>query len=96
MKNNFKEILKEYCNFLKMKKLWSKNNLINYEFQIEKLYDWKSQQVTKNLMKWFLGEQKKNTSKISIVHLNKISYIYQMIYYIFLNYIIYILICTSF
>ena len=72
MKNNFKEILKEYCNFLKMKKLWSKNNLINYEFQIEKLYDWKSQQVTKNLMKWFLGEQKKNTSKISIVHLNKI------------------------
>ena len=41
MKNNFKETLKEYCDFLKKKKLWSKNNIINYEFQIEKLYDWK-------------------------------------------------------
>jgi site-specific recombinase XerC len=63
MKNNFKETLKEYCDFLKKKKLWSKNNIINYEFQIEKLYDWKSDVSSKGLMKWFLSEQKKKYSR---------------------------------
>ena len=72
MKNNFKETLKEYCDFLKKKKLWSKNNIINYEFQIEKLYDWKSGVSSKDLMKWFLSEQKKNTADVSIIHLDKV------------------------
>ncbi len=72
MKNNFKKIFNEYSDFLKQKKIWNKKNYINYEFQIEKLFNWKSQNGTKYLMNWFVSEQKNNSAKISITHLNKL------------------------
>ncbi len=72
MKKNYEKTLVSYFNFLKKNKLWNKHNQIHYEFQIEKLFDWKSLHSSKNLVKWFLKEQKNNSADTSIIHLNKL------------------------
>lgn len=72
MKKKFNDLLTEYITFLKNKKILSKKKIIDYEFQLEKLRDWKSKHNTNYLMRWFINEQKINKSKISIIHLNKL------------------------
>jgi len=72
MNKRFNNLIKEYSIFLKERKIWSKKNLVNYEFQVEKLFDWKSKHKTKYLMSWFLNQQKSNKSNVSIINLNKL------------------------
>ena len=72
MKQKFNELVKKYLTFIKKNSIQPKKNLIDYEFQIEKIYDWKSKHKTEYLIKWFLNQQKNNKSKVSIINLNKI------------------------
>jgi dTDP-4-dehydro-6-deoxy-alpha-D-glucopyranose 2,3-dehydratase len=72
MTKKFNEILKQYVDFLKEKKLYKKDLEIEYEHNIEKLHNWKSQNEMVQLNTWFEKIKKNHPAIIKFQRLDQL------------------------
>ena len=70
-KNNYKNYLKDYIQFLKDKKIFNNKDIIKYEFNIEKLNNWTKSNF-KNNLKWLKNQKKNCKATISYKHINNL------------------------
>ena len=72
MTKKFNEILRQYVDFLKEKELYKKDLEIEYEHNIEKLHNWKSQNEMVQLNTWFEKIKKNHPAIIKFQRLDQL------------------------
>ena len=67
----YQTMLQDYLIYLKKKKIFYKNNQIQYENTIEKLHNWKNSDI-KKIISWYQYVRKTDKSAVKNIHLEKL------------------------